>query len=139
MAINKKLIHFQKKENFDKEVANENILDYSIVFIQDSKEISTHGEVYKSINWSILGESSTFEEPSTFWIDVFEFQFEEGMNFYDFINSEYNTQGITAWNDDNVISFGGNVASLQYEDGSLVSLLDPIRKDTQYYFEMPLP
>lgn len=54
MAINKKLIHFKNKENFDKEVANENILDTSIVFIQDSKEISTHGTVYKTVNWSVL-------------------------------------------------------------------------------------
>jgi hypothetical protein len=36
MAINKKLIHFKKKENFDTEVANGNILDTNIVFIQDS-------------------------------------------------------------------------------------------------------
>ena len=55
MAINKKLIHFKSKENFDTEVANGNILDNSIVFIQDSKEISTHGTVYKTVNWSVLG------------------------------------------------------------------------------------
>ena len=54
MAINKKLIHFKNKENFDSEVANGNILDNSIVFIQDSKEISTHGTIYKTVNWSIL-------------------------------------------------------------------------------------
>ena len=59
MAINKKLIHFKSKENFEKEVANENILDTSICFIQDSKEISTHGTIYKSVNWSIL-ESDPF-------------------------------------------------------------------------------
>ena len=57
MAINKKLIHFKNKKNFDIEVANGNILDTSIVFIQDSKEISTHGTVYKTVCWSILGES----------------------------------------------------------------------------------
>lgn len=54
MAIENKLIHFKKKENFDNEVANGNILDHSIVFIQDSKEISTHGTVYKTVNWSVL-------------------------------------------------------------------------------------
>ena len=54
MAINKKLIHFENKQNFDNEVANGNILNHSIVFIQDSKEISTHGTVYKTVNWSIL-------------------------------------------------------------------------------------
>ena len=56
MAINKKLIHFKSKENFEREVANENILNTSICFIQDSKEISTHGTIYKSVNWSILEE-----------------------------------------------------------------------------------
>ncbi len=54
MAINKKLIHFKKQQTFEQEVANGNILDNSIVFIQDSKEISTHGTVYKTVNWSIL-------------------------------------------------------------------------------------
>lgn len=58
MAINKKLIHFKTKENFNKEVAKDNILDTSIVFIQDSKEISTHGTLYKSVNWSILKDYS---------------------------------------------------------------------------------
>lgn len=57
MAINKKLIYFYNKKDFENEVANGNILDHSIVFIQDSKEISTRGEVYKSINWSVLEES----------------------------------------------------------------------------------
>ena len=59
MAINKKLIHFKSRDNFDREVANENILDTSICFIQDSKEISTHGTLYKTVNWSVLdlGES----------------------------------------------------------------------------------
>lgn len=63
MAINKKLIHFKSKQNFDTEVANENILDTSIVFIQDSKEISTHGTVYKTVNWSVL-------EPLYEWVDL---------------------------------------------------------------------
>ena len=57
MAINKKLIHFKNKQNFETEVANNNILDNSIVFIQDSKEISTHGTIYKSVNWSVLEET----------------------------------------------------------------------------------
>ena len=46
MAINKKLIHFKNKENFDTEVANGNILDTSIVFIKDTKQIYTHGQLY---------------------------------------------------------------------------------------------
>ena len=46
MAINKKLIHFNKKEDFEREVANGNILDKSIVFIKDTKEIYTHSTIY---------------------------------------------------------------------------------------------
>ena len=65
MAINKKLIHFKNKGNFDSEVANGNILDSSIVFIQDSKEISTHGTVYKTVNWSILAKPELYE-----WVDL---------------------------------------------------------------------
>ena len=63
MAINKKLIHFNKKEDFNKEVANGNILDKSIVFIKDSKEIYTHGTIYSSGSGSIdLSNYSTKEE-----------------------------------------------------------------------------
>lgn len=46
MAINKKLIHFKSKEKFNEELANANIKDTSIVFIQDSKEIWTHSQFY---------------------------------------------------------------------------------------------
>lgn len=46
MAINKKLIHFKSKEKFNDELANANIKDTSIVFIQDSKEIWTHQQFY---------------------------------------------------------------------------------------------
>lgn len=63
MAINKKLIHFKEKENFDSKVANNEILDTSIVFVKDSKEIYTHGNAYKSVNWSVLEE-----EPSGVYI-----------------------------------------------------------------------
>lgn len=88
MAINKKLIHFKTKENFENEVANGNILDNSIVFIQDSKEISTHGTVYKSVNWSVLGP-----ELITFTIIGKSYQAEEGMTWGEWVNSDYNTGG----------------------------------------------
>lgn len=54
MAINKKLIHFKNKTNFNNEIANNNILDTSIVFIQDAQEIYTHGTEYQFVNWSKL-------------------------------------------------------------------------------------
>lgn len=64
MAINKKLIHFKRKTSFENETANDNILDTSICFIQDSKEISTHGTIYKTVNWSIL-------KPESYqWVDL---------------------------------------------------------------------
>lgn len=65
MAINKKLIHFNTKANFDKQLANNNILDTSICFIKDAKQIYTHGGFYGgeggSVNINpefITGESS---------------------------------------------------------------------------------
>lgn len=43
-----RLIHFENKEDFNTEVANGNILDNSIVFIQDTKEIWNHGTYFPS-------------------------------------------------------------------------------------------
>lgn len=77
MAIDKKLIHFKTKENFNSangvngsvdiptagSEANGNaeygqIKGTSIVFIKDSGEIWTHGNLYRSVNWSVLGEAT---------------------------------------------------------------------------------
>lgn len=60
MAIRKNFIHFQKKKDFETEVGNNSILDTSIVFIQESREISTHGVVYKSVNWGVLDSGSSY-------------------------------------------------------------------------------
>lgn len=46
MAINKKLIHFKTKTAFTTELDAGNILNTSIVFIKDTKEIWTHGQLY---------------------------------------------------------------------------------------------
>lgn len=46
MAINKKLIHFQKLATFKEQLAAKNILDTSIVFIKDAQQIWTHGQYY---------------------------------------------------------------------------------------------
>ena len=46
MAINKKLIHFKTKAAFEAQLKGSNILDTSIVFIQDAKLIWTHGTYY---------------------------------------------------------------------------------------------
>ena len=46
MAIQKKLINFKKRSEFDKQNAAGNILETSIVFIDDSKEIVTHNTTF---------------------------------------------------------------------------------------------
>ena len=46
MAINKKLIHFRTKTAFTTELNAGNMPDTSIVFIKDTKEIWTHGQLY---------------------------------------------------------------------------------------------
>lgn len=50
MAINKKLIHFKTKAAFDEQLAAGNILDTSIIWIQDAKLIYTHGTFYADQN-----------------------------------------------------------------------------------------
>ena len=51
MAINKKLIHFATKANFNVRLANSEIDSKSIVFIQDTGEIWTHGKIFNSATW----------------------------------------------------------------------------------------
>ena len=46
MAIEKKLICFARLEEFQRQLAAGNILDYSVVFIQDAKKIWTRGTYY---------------------------------------------------------------------------------------------
>ena len=63
MAINKKLIHFKKREYFDREVANGNVPEHSICFIQDTKEIWTHGQFYScNVDISTLSDVLRVDE-----------------------------------------------------------------------------
>lgn len=93
MAINKKLIHFKSKENFDNEVANGNILDTSICFIQDSKEISTHNTIYKTVSWSTIDENTVVNSNT---------------DLYEILNLDYDS----ATNSDNKIVTEKTVVSL---------------------------
>lgn len=77
MAINKKLIHFNRKKDFDDKVAKNDILDTSIVFIKDSKEIWTHGNLYKSVNWSEL-------KMITFTVNDLEYTVKNGTTWGEF-------------------------------------------------------
>lgn len=52
--IENTLLHFKTKTAFNTELEAGNIQDQSITFIKDSKEIVTHGDTYKTVNWSVL-------------------------------------------------------------------------------------
>lgn len=73
MAIEKKLIHFGKLADFETQLTAGNILDYSIVFIQDAKKIWTHGTYYdcseaediSSISWDDVENKPTFATVAT--------------------------------------------------------------------------
>lgn len=47
MVINNKLVHFEKKTDFEEQRDAGNIQDFSIVFVKDRNEIYTHGEQYQ--------------------------------------------------------------------------------------------
>ena len=51
-TINKKLVFFNKKEDFDNRNNAGDILDSSIVFVKDSNKIYTHNTDYQWIGWS---------------------------------------------------------------------------------------
>lgn len=61
MLIEKLLVHFRTKEEFDRR--KEDIQKDSIIFIKSSKQIHTHGRVYKTVHWSILEDNKT-ESPT---------------------------------------------------------------------------
>lgn len=54
MAIQKKLLHFNDKSNFEIQLERGNILDTSIVFIKNTKQIWTHGQYYDSVTDELL-------------------------------------------------------------------------------------
>lgn len=56
MAIEKKLIHFGKLADFEAQLTAGNILDRSIVFIQDAKKIWTHGTYYDCSEGEATGD-----------------------------------------------------------------------------------
>ena len=56
MAIEKKLIHFNKDEKFQEEKEAGNIKDTSIIFTGDERKIYTHGEEYKTVTWRNIGK-----------------------------------------------------------------------------------
>lgn len=81
MAINKKLIHFKKKEDFLSKLENQEILDTSIIFIKDTKEIWTHGEYYSQLPEGLL----TQEELDSILEEAFYAE-DEPNNGYDYVD-----------------------------------------------------
>lgn len=51
MAIDNRYIHFERYEDFKKEYDAGNILDTSVVFIKDTKQIWTHKSGYSKQEW----------------------------------------------------------------------------------------
>lgn len=62
MAIEKKLIHFGKLTDFETQLNAGNILNRSIVFIQDAKKIWTHGTYYDCSEGADLSAYLTADE-----------------------------------------------------------------------------
>lgn len=83
MAINKKLLYFKKAESFETARQNDQILDKSIAYVNDSKPfIYTHQAKFaaynptsfllqNSIDWSNYGEQSISFDPSTVSLEDF--------------------------------------------------------------------
>ena len=63
-----KIMHYQTKEEFDNELEQDNILDDVIYFIDDTKEIITHKNIYKSVNWGILRKNNIMSYKTNFAI-----------------------------------------------------------------------
>ena len=69
MAINKKLIHFKTKAAFEAQLNN--ILDTSIVFIQDANLIWTHGTYYCLPNDDVvISDGIEPDKDQDLWIDT---------------------------------------------------------------------
>lgn len=115
MPHNKKFIRFREKSNFlsqENGVHNDpenpssqeggvavygNLKGNSIVFIEDSKEIWTHGNLYKSVNWSVLEdlgfnwEYKFYADDDILWFRVISnsklLETEVQVNYLEFNNS----------------------------------------------------
>lgn len=70
MAINKKLIHFEKRENFDTRLANNEINNTSIVFIQDTGELWTHGQFFCTTATNLLEAPSLLTVGDTIAVQI---------------------------------------------------------------------
>lgn len=86
--IEKKLIHFNSDATYQDQKSN--IKDTSIVFVDDSKKIVTHGTEYQFMGWSVLEY-----KPITFKISDFNdnilatYEASSSMTWRQFINSDY--------------------------------------------------
>lgn len=59
MSGKKRLVYFTSKADYESALASGNIQEDKVVFIQETKEIVTHGTVYKSVNWGVITERGT--------------------------------------------------------------------------------
>lgn len=127
MAINKKLIHFNRKEVFEEKLANNEILDTSIVFVKDSKEIYTHGNLYKSVNWSVLEK-----EMITFTVNGVLYSAENGMTWKDWIYSDYNPDNFWIVDDARIMYLHEGSTNSLWKDGDYIKPEDKIISNAAY-------
>ena len=107
-------IYAKTKTLFQDQLLQGNILHNAVVFIEDTKEIWTHGTYFPSYEnkWSVIeSTSSTFTVIRYIDSSMQEFEFEEGMTWADFCNSEYNTEG---WyiSDSKIVTYANSFGSI---------------------------
>lgn len=111
MAIEKKLIHFSKLSDFETQLNAGNILDYSIVFIQDAKKIWTHGQYY-----DCNGGNGTYDSPT--FLRIGDADDEAKANFIAVANGEKSADYYICASNIEGTEVNGIISELSYDGAS---------------------
>ena len=65
---NTSIVHYQTRDEFDVELENGNISDTAVFFIEDTKEIITNKNTYKTINWGVITKGNIMSYKTNFAI-----------------------------------------------------------------------
>lgn len=115
MAIEKKLIHFSKLSDFETQLNAGNILDYSIVFIQDAKKIWTHSQYYDCNGGNGTSDSPTF-------LRIGDADDEAKANFIAVVNGEKSADYYICASSIQGVEANGIVSSLTYVGPSVAPI-----------------
>lgn len=135
MAIEKKLIHFGKLADFEAQLTAGNILDYSIVFIQDAKKIWTHGTYYDCTEGGASGDELWYVD-NTIGRLTTDYDTEVLADFYAI---KLITSGIAAYNGEEyvtgeqgqVLTADGN-GNMAWGDLSIPTKVSELENDKEY-------